>query len=183
MFHLPIAVSEDDLENGDSPVVTVVAHAPHRIRRVVFCTKKAGGPPMVPSPESTGAFTFLGGALHFDYPGFDATGTAHTWQVRGEYAFVETVKHTDDGGYVLGSVVIPSAINFTLNQIYGGGQAPPEGAVQQAGPDVTMGYRESLGVDFTAATYSYHCPTFYPGRFLHNGMLNGDFTYAQQGSP
>lgn len=176
-FALPVAdeAPEDATELADwSPVVVVQAHAPYRIRRVAWATRKSGAPPVIPSPETTGAFTFVGGAIHFDYPRFDALGSGFLWSIKGEYAFVETVRSDVSDGWILGSEPVPSQVNQQLLTTYGGGTAPEIGAVSQAGVEVKMAYAESLGLSLTSADYTFWSPTFFPGALANDGMLNGD---------
>lgn len=177
LFHLPVAENppEDEQELAEwSPVVTVRAFAPHRIRHVQFATKKFGAPPVIPSPETTGAFTFIGGAINFPAPILSADGTGFTWNVSGEYGFVETVRSSPDDGFVLGSDPIPNSVYQEMRKIYGGGGQPEQGAVASAGEEVRIGYAEGQAVDFSNSYYSYWSQSYFPAVFLHTGMLNGE---------
>lgn len=177
-FALPVAESAptDPLELASwSPVTVVQAFAPYQTRTVVFDTRKEGAPPMIPSPESSGACTFLSGAVFFHGPSVTTSGVTHLWSVEGEYEFVLAVRSDPNDGFVLGTLPIPMQLDKDLATIYGGVQ-PQFGAVAHAGPTCRMGYGEAGGIDLQQSSYQYWSSTYFPPSLLNTGMLNGDGT-------
>lgn len=180
VFVLPVAeeppTNTEELTDW-SPVVVVQAHAPYRIRQVKFSTKKSGSPPVLPSPQDCGAFTFIGGSLYFPSPAADPSGSRFLWHGAGEYVFVEEARSAVEDGFVLGSDPIPNSTYLALRQILPAGQ-PQTGAVSQAGDEVKIAYGEAGQVSLNAPSYSYYSTAYFPGVFFNTGMLNGDTTTA-----
>lgn len=177
-FALPVAVAEDDLEDGESPVVVVQAHCPYRKRVLAFDAKKTGSPAVLPSPESTGAFTFIGGSIVFDQPSFDGSMTSFVWHGQGVYEYVETVRSRVSDGFLLMSFPFKTAAQSdTLSQ----GQSLPQGqtaaqpqggAVAQAGSYAQAGYSQAP-ISLSSGGYAYNVPCYWPGAFFNAELANG----------
>lgn len=157
-----------------SPVVTVVAHAAYQIRTVDFAAVKDNAPPVVPSPQSVGACTFLTGNLHVTMPEVSSVVGHRRWRVNGQYVFVVDARSDPADGFVLGDTPIRTVVDDYIYQTYGAGTTPIYGAVAQAGPNAQMGYAESQLVSIgNPGSYTYLTPYFLPGTFLSSTMLNG----------
>jgi hypothetical protein len=180
-FTLPLAVDQDDLGVLDSPVITVQAHAPYRIRQVIFNEQKQGSPPMIPSPESTGKFLFTEGNIYFDGPTLDSNGFTSTWRVRGSYTFIEDIKSNLSDGFVLGAPpflshsILESVALFGNDVTQNSQYKPSTGAIAYAGADPQLGYVEAAkNVDLTNPIgYAYYNTSYFPPLFLNNNILNG----------
>lgn len=83
-----------------SKVVKVRIHGGYSTRRVAFNVVRENNPPIIPKPEditnaSTGRNEVLVGCnLDIPLPSESPTKVGLTWQVRGEYVFVETGDET-----------------------------------------------------------------------------------------
>lgn len=163
-----------------SPIVQLQLHAPYRLRNVSFDTLKTGGPPMVPAPQSVGAFTFLSGSLLVKSPRLDASALNFSWDIAGSYTFVEVVASNNNDGFILGSWPFPTTIQGALqNGSTGGGNYP--GAVAFAGPDVTAGYQSGYGIT-PSQPYTYYNPAYLPSNFLNTQMINGGGVFVNGGT-
>jgi hypothetical protein len=194
---LPLA--EDPPPAGDpalatySPVVELRLHAPYRIRRQVFAADKQRNPPVLPTPQSAGAFKFLGGSISFTTQS-NATFWDSDWQCAGEYVFVETCVSRPEDGFVLGS-----SMPFTQNQDYANiaaygthpvpspGSLTAIGAIAQAGPNAVSGYNYArtymVSQDATLnlpVNWSYTSPAYYPGILFNDQLANGGGTDGGQ---
>lgn len=173
-FSLPIAQLEPpgvSKTNPWSPVAVVQAHAPYRTRQVRFNTTKDGAPPVVPSPQDSGASVFLNGVIHFDYPKINATVQTYSWTVSGDYTFVENVRANANDGFILGDYPFFNVITSSQS-----GGSPPQnytGAVSYASTDVFIGYNAGQQITSLNTYYAYSVPTYYPGIFLSSSMLIG----------
>lgn len=178
VFVLPVAeeppTNPEELANW-SPVVTVQAHAPYRVRNVQFATKKTGSPPVIPSPQNTGVFTFVGGTIAFPSPTITSDGMGFHWEVYGQYAFVEDARSAPEDGFVLGSDPIPNGIYLQLRQLYQDGN-PQTGAAAEAGDEVRVAYAEAADCSLENPNYTYWSQSYFPGTFFNTGMLNGETT-------
>jgi hypothetical protein len=166
-----------------SPVVALQLHAPYRVRRVRYDTRKVNNPPVVPTPQSIGAFVFVGGVMGVVTSLNSSLGT-FDWDVVNDYTFVESCVSRPQDGLVLGlppwtwvtsqenSLFFAGALEVGA-ALSGAGQI---GAIARAGPDAKVGY--VMGQQ--AAVYlsknegwGYNTPSFFPG-----GLFNGDLVNA-----
>lgn len=162
-----------------SPVDVVRLHAPYRFRRVSMNTQKQNNPPVIPTPADTGSFVFVGGAiglttsLNQSFRNFD-------WTAVTEFMFVENCVSRPQDGLVLGTG--PYQWDMTaVNSMYYG--LPPQssviGAVANAGIAALSGYQMGSMIDPAAGTfggaagYAYNEPSFFPGTFFSDDLLNG----------
>lgn len=174
-FALPLA--EDPPTNPEeranwSPVAVVKAHAPYAERVVTFDTKKRSGPPVIPSPESAGPFTFLGGAIHFDGPAVGGSGATFDWSVRGAYSYVMDVRFDPNDGFVLTGFPFPLATQVA-NKIQYQGQAPTEGPVAEAGEDVVTGYQQAQQINMQSPYWRYNTISYFPPQLLNADLVIG----------
>jgi hypothetical protein len=156
-----------------SPVHTVRAHAPYRIRTVDFTVRKTGNPPVVPSPGSAGKHTFLGGVLAFAHPSFNLTLGRYDWTVGGSYSFVETCRSNVEDGFVLGGG------SFGLeSQVYNASQLQPStpayGAISAAGTDARRGYSQASQISMDNPGWIYDTVTYFPATFFNDEQLKGE---------
>jgi hypothetical protein len=168
VFALPVA-TEDDTE---SPVDVVKAFAPYRVRNVSFAAKKNSTPPVIPAPESAGAFTFLGGEIAVPAP-VPTTNHTFQWQVDGELTFICTAADSD--GLILGNrpmifeqqaAIPPADISDTM----------PED-VQLSGRGPVAGYLLGEAIDLENPAYLYPEISYYPSKFFSTALLTGINTY------
>lgn len=178
----PPADDDPNLKNF-SPVVIARLHAPYRIRRTSYSTKKVNNPPVIPSPEDSGAFVFMSGDISF-FPTLNTTFRNFDWDVTTEYMFVENCVSRPKDGFVLGSPPW-TWISSTENMAeLGGFYSPAVGAVALAGPDVKIGYTQ--GVLITGGSllsndnsvtliddWGYNTASYFSGAFLNADMVNG----------
>lgn len=155
-----------------SPVAVIQVHAPYRMRRVYFKGRKNGSPPILPSPVSAGASTFLWGTLAFQQPTLDATAGNLNWEGTGQYEFVETCRSSVDDGFLLLNNPFTQSFQVQVQQHFSPGTVP-YGAVAQAGPEARIGYTIGSQMDLTDPFYTYIIPSFVPGQFFNADMLNG----------
>lgn len=178
VYALPVAENpptDPELLATWSPVEVVYAHAPHRVRTVNFSLEKEGAPPMVPAPEDTGAFVYLGGSIQFHGPQLNSGLRNYIWTTSGQYTFVEYTKSDLDDGFVLGSFPFSSTIQMDLASQYLTGAKPTTGAVAAAGLDAQLGWTEAREeINFESTGYKYVNPTYYPSHFFNSGVLNGN---------
>lgn len=181
---LPLAevppTDEEELKTY-SPVITAQLHAPYRIRRVEYDSKKVNNPPAgIPSPSDAGAFVFLGGTLGV-VTTLNTSLVNYDWSVVTEYSFVENCVSRVEDGFVLGSFQAPSqssaenagAQGFPLfgPPSYAGNALV--GAIRQAGNDALTGYKMSLSINFYG-TWGYNQDAYLPGNFFNNALVNAD---------
>lgn len=177
-FSLPVA-EEPPVDPGElaswSPVVVVAAHAPYRLREAVFEVQKNGTPPMIPSPEDTGAHKFLGGSLYFHGPQIDPQASGFVWTVTGSYIFAEYVRSDPGDGFILGSFPFETSLSQFPKNTFGTNTVPQFGAVTLGGGDVRAAFAESQSISFTNPLgYTYYSTSFFPGVHCNPGLLNGD---------
>jgi hypothetical protein len=172
-FALPVAVESEDLAQGTSPVEVVQAHCPYRLRTTVFDAKKALAPPVIPSPESAGAFTFLGGNIMFNQPGFNASLESYNWEAKGEYTFVEKVAHSVSDGFLLMSMPFSEIPERVVTQAGLGNSQIASGAIASAGNYGKAGWELSQDLDFSTGAYTYNVYSYWPGAFFNNQLING----------
>ncbi|MDY3557605.1 hypothetical protein R5W23_000132 [Gemmata sp. JC673] len=175
-FALPVAelppTDPQELANW-SPVVMVQAYAPQMKRTSRFYEKKTGTPPQIPTPKDAGAFQILSGTLVFDAPIAHANGTKFDWGVAGEYTFIQAVRVDPKDGFLLNGLPIELETQRQNAIQYGQGTAPSAGPVVQAGQDAKVGYAQAQYISFSDPRYAYNTPTYFPGQFLSDTMLNG----------
>lgn len=157
-----------------SPVVVLRLHAPYRIRNTKYSAIKSNNPPVMPPPQDTGNFVFLGGnlvvvtSLNQSFNSFD-------WQVGTQYSYVENnVSRTQDG-FVLG---VPPWMwqSSQINTINNNPATPTVGAVAHAGLEVL--YAVTMGQNIlpdrpSVGTYNYNMPSYLPGTFFSDNLVNG----------
>lgn len=168
-FVLPLAVTASA---DQEPVVVVQAHAPYRLRTVRFRYTKQHTPPKLPKPVSTGAFTFVGGAMTVPAPTPNINGTFE-WQAAGQLNFVSAVYNDDSDGYILSS---PPYV-YRSQQGWGGGSSNAPLDVQEAGIGPKVGWYLGNSLSFTDPSYAYNEPTYLPGGFFSEDLLNGPSDY------
>lgn len=177
VFYLPIAEDPptDPAELAAwSPVVALKVHAPYRLRKVVYKAEKSSNPPVMPSPVDAGSFVFLRGqmvvhnSLRQDQLGFD-------WAVTTMYDYVENAPVLVGDGLVLGT---PPWLWPQVATAVQSSQAPPAtpgpGASGTAGAEVL--YAKGVGdrINPSASVpYNYSFPSFYPGTFFNDFLVNG----------
>lgn len=158
-----------------SPVVVLKLHAPYRLRRVRYESFKQNNPPIMPAPESAGAFVFVGGAIVFSN-GLNQSGVAADWKTRTEYSYVENCVSRTEDGFVLG-VTPYGTLNIDQQTA---AQYPPTntqiGAVAQAGTAAKIGF--TMGQAITQAVtanraWAYTVCSFAPGTLFNNQIANG----------
>lgn len=164
-----------------SPVAIVRAHAPYRIRKVVYRYDKTGTPPVIPSPESQGAFTFLGGSVAFASPKPNLSFAAYDWTVGGIYSFVENCRSDPDDGFVLGSFPFPMITDFNNTETYSPDMAGEFGAIAQAGDLAKRGVNQAFSIGLLN-NWLYNSTCYFPGDLLNNQMVNG-VTEFPSGTP
>lgn len=175
-YMLPIA--EDPPTNPEelktwSPVEIIRVHAPYRLRHVSYKTVKQNNPPVLPTPGDTGAFKFLSGsvgigtALNQSFTNFD-------WMAMGEYTYVENCVSRTEDGLVLGINPYQFAVTEMNAAAYG---IPPVsnlvGAIRQAGLAPLVGKQMGDQTSPQAAAWGYNEPSFFPGSFFSDDLLNG----------
>lgn len=174
-YALPVAIDPADIAAGDSPVEVVQAHAPFRIRKALFSAKKANTPPVIPSPESSGSFTFLRGLLKFNQPTLNTDMGSYVWAAQGSYFFVEAITHDVSNGFLLMTLPFSTAIQQDIttngfgNQIISQGN----GAVANSGTFGRAGWELSQNLNFADGSYTYDVYTYWPGAFFNKDLLNG----------
>lgn len=161
-----------------SPVVVLQLHAPYRERQVMYKTIKDSTPPVLPAPVDAGSFVFLNGqttvhnTLRQDQLGFD-------WQAVCLYTYIELPPPMPGDGLVLGT---PPWIWPAVKDAVGGGSAlgaalnpalPTTGAVATAGAEVLLAAAAGNSIDPSQGAYTYQFPSFYPGTFFNNYLVNG----------
>lgn len=155
-----------------SPVVPVQVHASYRRRTMHWKATKQGGPPIIPSPISTGKFSFEGGVIEFQTPRADGTFGKFDWTVSGAYHFIEVCRHSNEDGFILGvpattlTTQAANAQNYTTS-------FPPLGAISAGGNDALYGYRAAKSNDVTAPNWIYNTISFFPGELLNDYVANG----------
>ncbi len=158
-----------------SPVVVLRLHAPYRLRRTVYSAEKQNAPPVMPRPDDTGKFVFLGGAMALRTIE-NQTFMLFDWQVSSQYDYVENCVSRPEDGLVLGTV--PWFRNSTTEaaEIF-----PPVssaiGAIGAAGEEAKIGYTMSRGIVLDGESpYVYNIPSYYPGVFFSDDLANGSVT-------
>lgn len=178
VFALPVA-EEPPTNTSElaawSPVATVKAHAPYRIRNVQFRYDKSGTPPVIPSPESSGAFVFLNGSIGFASPKPNLSFTAFDWTVAGVYTFVENCRASNDDGYVLGAFPFPTIMDQD-NALTYTPAAVPLGAISQAGDDAKRAYTQGQLIN-NSTGWMYNSASYFPYILLNNEIINGSTTF------
>jgi hypothetical protein len=182
-FIIPLAVEEptDPAELAAFvPFVTVKAHAAVLHRTVEFDTTKDGAPPQIVSPESGGAFTLIGGTIRLMAPQINSNCLTKTWTVKGKYTYAVggAVSLALETGLVMQSLPIPTETTLFLQQQYGGGQAPNDLVISEAGTDVRAAYTEAQQIGFQQDYYSYWADTLFPGQFFNQSLLVGDTIFG-----
>jgi hypothetical protein len=174
-YVIPLAVevptSQAELRDF-TPVATVQAHAPYTLRTMTFNTRKRGTPPVIPSPESTGAFTFLNGSIHFDGPSINQSLSSYDWEVSGAYLFIQNTRFSPDDGFVLTGTPFPLATQ-TQNKLQYQAKDPQVGPVSEAGLDAQTGYAQGQQIDLRSPYWRYNTITFYPAQLLNADLANG----------
>lgn len=193
---LPIAqeppTSPSELQSW-SPVVVLRLHAPYRLRRVRYTSKKQQNPPIIPKPADVGAFVFVGGSLGFQ-TSLNLSLSSYDWLAVTDYTFVEDCVSRNQDGFVLGVGPWTTFTTVENSRFFGGalevGNAISGngslGAIGQAGPDAQIGYRMGKQAALFIARnegWGYNTPSFFPGDFLNGAMVNagGETSLAQTG--
>lgn len=176
---LPIAQTPPTSESALgswSPVVVLQLHAPYRIRRTRTSSQKTNNPPVVPSPQDTGKFVFLGGTLTIQNM-MNSRLDTFDWFVGSDYTFVENCVSRVQDGYVLTSM--PWAWMTTASNLTRGTSTAVSspGAVGQAGTDAKVGYNQASSIDLNG-TWGYNTSTYFPGNLFNETLINGGPTYA-----
>ncbi len=186
---LPVAESPPDnpseLQNW-SPVVRIRLHSPYRIRTARFRALKQNGPPVLPGPGDQGAFIFTGGSVLFN--NVYVKNGVFNWDCTATYQYVENCVSRTIDGFVLGVPAIPYPVTEGLLSVIGGvlGGAgiggfavPSPGAIAYAGDQAKIGWtsQNTLGPDL------YNYPTFFPGVFFNDGLMNASLSSTSGTGP
>jgi hypothetical protein len=156
-----------------SPVAVLRLHAPYRERRVSYVTNKDSAPPVVPAPVDAGSFKFVGGTigvhntLRQDQLGFD-------WQTVTDYSFVELAVPLPGDGLVLGTppwIWSPVALAVQSGTVQPA--EPTFGSVATAGSEVLYAKGAGDSIDPSSGAYAYQFPSYFPGTFFNNFLVNG----------
>ncbi len=156
-----------------SPVVVLRLHAPYRERKVVYKAIKSSTPPVMPAPVDAGSFVFLSGqiavhnTLRQDQLGFD-------WQMACAYSYIEVSPPMPGDGLVLGTppwVWAPVAAVVKSGQV--GTSQAMTGSVATAGAEVLYAKGSGDAINPSTGAYTYQFPSFYPGTFFNNFLVNG----------
>lgn len=142
-----------------SPVVIARLHAPYRIRKYNFSEHKQNNPPVIQTPEDTGAFVFVGGSLSF-YTQFNSTWWNSDWTVDGSYIYIENCVSRPQDGFVLGSVTpFTNDPDASATSYYTGDSEQPQitiGAIAFAGDNAQAGF---IYGQYIAGLYQGSLPT------------------------
>lgn len=172
---LPVCEDPNETNPAWSPVEVGRLHAPFRTRTVRYEGEKESTPPVAPAPGTVGRFQFLGGSITFTNS-WNTTFQNCDWGVTTEYSYVETCVSRNQDGFVLGTPPFYAAP--TLENIAAAGYGSPTfGAVAAAGRPAKLGYmmgnmaapNGTLPAD---GRWGYNEPSFYPGNFLNDGLVN-----------
>lgn len=173
---LPLAqdppTAQAELANW-SPVVVLRLHAPYRLRRVNYDTMKQKNPPVLPSPESTGAFVFVGGTLIFNNA-LDNSLSNYDWRTQADYLYVENCVSRTQDGFVLGLPPYDTATMPRNYQTYPP-NSPGVGAIAEAGADARVGYTmgTTIGNYISSGAWGYNVCSFFPGNLFNDNIVNG----------
>lgn len=167
-FALPVATSD----TTESPVDVVQAFRPYRVRNLRFNAKKNATPPVIPSPESVGEFTFLGGDISVNAP-TPTSDHNFQWTVGGELTFICTAPTTD--GLILGTRPMIFEQQAAIPLFSVNSDMPDD--VQAAGRGAVAGYRLGEQVDLTNPFYLYPEISYLPATFFSTDLLTGPATY------
>ncbi len=169
---LPVALTDDEVAAGVSPVLVGRLHPPYRIRTLNYRAAKQNAPPVMPTPKSAGAFVFVGGSFDIPAPTQNQTYTVFDWEATARYVFVEDVQSDRADGFVIGT---PPYTLPTMAANAGTGVQPPSGAGKFAGPDAWVGYAQGLaaqGAGIASGAWNYNCQSFYSGAFFNDTISN-----------
>lgn len=173
-----------------SPVVALRLHAPYRVRRAQYDTKKQNTPPVMPAPADQGKFVFLGGTIRFHPPALNMTNTNYDWTAQAEYNFVEDCVSRTADGFVLGIPPYTLAVQQENADALGGVPTGiTVGAIAAAGTDAKVGYQQGKAVGVAlgpglsalagiaagvvaAQTYTYNTLSYFPGTLFNDSLLN-----------
>ena len=159
-----------------SPVVILQLHAPYRMRRIARGNAKQNTPPVMATPQSVGAFVFLGGSLTFQ-TAMNSSQYQSDWMVSSEYVYVENCVSRPQDGFILGSQPFQTLPISDAIVGYGGLVDPTAGAILQGGAAAQAGYSEGFykigDVGEIAADVLYANGTFYPGDLFNDDLDNG----------
>jgi hypothetical protein len=179
---LPVALTQEELDSGVSPVVVVRLHSPYRMKRVTFNFQKANTPPIVPAPTDSGTFTFIGGSLTFPFPSHNTTLTGRTWTVAGDYLFVENAPgdvlngdgfvNTSPPWWTFDQTARMTAGYYAAAAAIGAAQGAGN-TIGSAGLAAQCGYGAALATDLTNPNYDYSEPVYYPTIFLNDTLVKG----------
>jgi hypothetical protein len=171
-FVIPLAITQGEATTENAAFVLVSAHPPISFRNVTFDTTKKGGPPVVPSPESSGPFVFLEGQLHFSGPSVSTNGYSFDWGVSGSYTYVQNARFDPGDGFVLTSFPFPLA-QQVANQGQFSTQPPTAGPVPECGLDVQTGYAQGQQIQLNSPYWRYNTISFFPAQLLNADMVIG----------
>ncbi len=167
-FALPVAGEED----GTSPVDVVQAFRPYRVRNLKFSASKNNSPPILPSPQTTGAFSFLGGDISVPSP-YPTSNNSFQWTANGELTFVCTAATTD--GLILGNRPMIFEQQAAIPQFSSGSDLPAD--VQVAGRGPIAGYRLGEQINLNDPLYQYPEISYFPSVFFSTDLLTGPESY------
>lgn len=167
-FALPVATEED----GESPVDVIQAFRPYRVRNLRFSASKNNAPPVLPSPESVGAFAFLGGDISMASPS-PTSNNSFQWTANGELTFVCTAASTD--GLILGNRPMIFEQQAAVPVFSNGSDLPAD--VQEAGRGPIAGYRLGEQVNLNDPYYQYPEISYFPAAFFSTDLLTGPASY------
>ncbi len=169
---MPVALTDAEVGAGMSPILVGRLHPPYRKRTVTYATQKQNNPPIMPTPQSTGAFVFAGGSISLPSPTYNQTLAMFDWKLTSQYHFYENCQSDPADGFVIGT---PPFVFPTQGANSGSGGNPSEGAVAQAGQDAKVGFAQGVnaqGAGIQAGIWNYNCQSFYSGVFFNDTMLN-----------
>lgn len=169
-FALPVA-DEGDTE---SPVDVVTAFRPYRIRNLSFSAKKSSTPPVIPAPESVGAFSFLGGEISVPTP-LPLPNYQFQWEVTGQLTFICTAADSD--GLILGNRPMIFEQQTAVPVVAATDSMPED--VQQSGRGPIAGYQLGQQLDLNNPNYLYPEITYFPSVFFSTSLLSGPASYPE----
>jgi hypothetical protein len=161
-----------------SPVVRLRLHAPFRVRTSTVRSDKRGSPPVIPTPQDTGKFQFMGADINF-LTNLNVSFDTFDWKVMGVYQYVEACASRPEDGFVLCSAPVTYTQETRNARRFAGYPAPLVGAVASGGANARVGYTmgQMLASPDTPTglpiIWTYNMSEFYPGTLFNDGLMNG----------
>jgi hypothetical protein len=156
------------------PFTVVQAHAPYRLRQYQYTAAKDRNPPVLPAPESQGAYTFLGGVLSLPHPSVQTDGSFR-WEGVVNYMFAEGCRSDSTVGFVIGNT-LDALVNQVDNANYqNASDAPPN--ITEGGVGPKAGWAIGKQIDLNSAGWVYPEPSYYPAQLLSTEMICGPTVY------